>query len=350
MKPKTLILMGLAVTCGLGASYMTSQLLAERGPAEENKVAVLVTKRNISIGEPIRKPEEMFEKKEFTAGQEPKDALPAGEKELEALKGKLMKVSLRKGDHVTPNDVSGEGGLQIPEGHLAMGFPVTNVSAASGFASLPLSRVDVILTIKRSDDKTSRSKFLLRNVLVLAADTQVDRQTGLAAPASVVTFALKPSEVLTMQMAQQLGPLTLALRKPNDKKNDQDADDVTAESILAEVKKDQPTTAVAQLPLPAKQVEKTAPTVLPQTAAKPEAVKPVTPAPPVVAQATEQPKVVAPERPNHRLLNQLFQNGKHVQVHQQRLFQDGTPILDHDNQASGVAPPRKNAPKNQDDF
>ena len=31
MKPKTLILMVVAVTCGLGASYMTSRLLAERG-------------------------------------------------------------------------------------------------------------------------------------------------------------------------------------------------------------------------------------------------------------------------------------------------------------------------------
>ena len=30
MKPKTMILMGLAIVCGLGASYMTSRLLAER--------------------------------------------------------------------------------------------------------------------------------------------------------------------------------------------------------------------------------------------------------------------------------------------------------------------------------
>ncbi len=33
MKPKTMILMVVAVVCGLGASYMTSRLLADRSRA-----------------------------------------------------------------------------------------------------------------------------------------------------------------------------------------------------------------------------------------------------------------------------------------------------------------------------
>src|SRR5436305_1695536 len=40
MKPKTLILMVVAVTCGLGASYMTSRLLAERQTDDTDKVAI----------------------------------------------------------------------------------------------------------------------------------------------------------------------------------------------------------------------------------------------------------------------------------------------------------------------
>ena len=74
MKPKTLILMGLAVVCGLGASYMTAQLLAKRQPDEE-KVTVLVAKRNLSVGEAIRKPEDLFDPKQFVVGQEPKEAV-----------------------------------------------------------------------------------------------------------------------------------------------------------------------------------------------------------------------------------------------------------------------------------
>ena len=45
MKPKTLILMVVAVTCGLGASYMTSRLLAERQPEDTEKVKILVADR-----------------------------------------------------------------------------------------------------------------------------------------------------------------------------------------------------------------------------------------------------------------------------------------------------------------
>ena len=41
MKPKTLILMVVAITCGLGASYMTSRLLADRQPDDGEKISVL---------------------------------------------------------------------------------------------------------------------------------------------------------------------------------------------------------------------------------------------------------------------------------------------------------------------
>ncbi len=46
MKPKTMMLMVVAIGCGLAASYMTSKLLAERNNAqtEEPKVKVLVAK------------------------------------------------------------------------------------------------------------------------------------------------------------------------------------------------------------------------------------------------------------------------------------------------------------------
>ena len=43
MKPKTLILMGVAVVCGLAASYMTSKLL---GSAKEE---VLILKAKVAV-------------------------------------------------------------------------------------------------------------------------------------------------------------------------------------------------------------------------------------------------------------------------------------------------------------
>src|SRR2546430_3518288 len=75
MKPKTLILMVVAVTCGLGASYMTSRLLAERQPEETEKVPILVLKKNLDMGTTIKKVDDFFEVKQFTKGEEPKNAI-----------------------------------------------------------------------------------------------------------------------------------------------------------------------------------------------------------------------------------------------------------------------------------
>jgi hypothetical protein len=61
MKPKTMILMVVAIGCGLGASYMTSKLLAERGQQQgEQQVPVLVAKQKIQPWIPIKEPERLF--------------------------------------------------------------------------------------------------------------------------------------------------------------------------------------------------------------------------------------------------------------------------------------------------
>ena len=59
MKPKTMILMVVAVGCGLTASYMTSKLLADRGeqPPPEEKIKLLVTKTRVPKGTVLKDPE-----------------------------------------------------------------------------------------------------------------------------------------------------------------------------------------------------------------------------------------------------------------------------------------------------
>ena len=55
MKPKTMILMVVAVCCGLGASYITSKLLAERNNKGDSEptVPVLVAKGKVPAALPI---------------------------------------------------------------------------------------------------------------------------------------------------------------------------------------------------------------------------------------------------------------------------------------------------------
>jgi pilus assembly protein CpaB len=237
MKPKTMILMIVAVTCGLGASYMTSRLLAERNTVDDSeKVSALVARKNLEMGYLIKNPAELFEERQFTKGEEPRDGLL----DLTLLKGRQLKRPLRKGDHVSEDDLFEKNKVGIsgmlPEGHVAVGIRVSPENIAGGFASLPHSRVDVFSTQRRGDDKTSHSMLLLEDVLVLAADTNTSRDPDNKAQlATVVTLALKPEEVAKISLAKEYGPLTLALRGFGARKLDHEVK-VTLQDIVTGTK------------------------------------------------------------------------------------------------------------------
>jgi len=228
MKPKTMILMGLAVACGLGASFMTSRLLAERQPDEaKEQVRILVAKKNLDMGLMIKNTTDMFEEKSFGKGDEPKNAIVVPDNQfasvVDQLKGRQLKIARRAGDFISMEDLHdsasmGLGG-NLPEGHRAVGIRVNMEAIAGGFAALPHSRVDIIWTVRRGGDRETFSKILLENVLVLAADTTSQRDgDGRAMPASVVTVAVTPEQMLKVNAARETGSLSLALRKLGDTK------------------------------------------------------------------------------------------------------------------------------------
>src|SRR5689334_12611440 len=132
MKPKTLILMVVAVTCGLGASYMTSRLLAERQVDDSEKVDVLVAKKHLDMGLTIKKVDDVFELKKFVKGDEPRNAII----EVKDLQNRVLKRPLRAGDFVTGEDLLSDkdGGLSplLPEGYQAIGIRVNIQDIAAG--------------------------------------------------------------------------------------------------------------------------------------------------------------------------------------------------------------------------
>ena len=221
MKPKTIALMVVAVTCGLGASYMTSKLLAERTTEEVETVEVLVAKRTLNIGETLKNPQELFEFKKVPKDQEPRDAFV----KFEDLKGKMVKSPRRVGDYVFPDSLMGSKDAStffmenLPPGFRAVGQRVDLQGSAAGFANLPLSRVDVIHIVRRGDDASTYAQILLENVLVLAIDQATSRdESGKAMPGGIVTFALNNEDLLKLNVAREMGTLTLALRKFGDSK------------------------------------------------------------------------------------------------------------------------------------
>lgn len=218
MKPKTMILMAVAIVCGLGASYMTSRLLAERGngPQEAPKVSVLVAKKQLTVGNSIKKPQEMFELKEFTKGTEPKDAIA----NFEQLKGKFLKHNLRKGDFVTPRDIDDQQTiLDIPDGMVGVAIRVNEKSIAGGFASLPGTRVNIMWSLRGNQQVHAQCVTLLDNVLVVAAGTKNNANEEKSPMlANTVTVALTQEDAQKVMLAEETGTLSLTVRKGDDEK------------------------------------------------------------------------------------------------------------------------------------
>jgi pilus assembly protein CpaB len=216
MKPKTLILMVVAIGCGLVASYMTSRVIADKSdkPVEE-KVAVLVARQNITMGTVVKDPEKLFEEKQFTKGEEPKKAI----RSFDDIKNKILNKPLGAEQFVTADDLTDKenSGLSqfMTKGMRAVAIKVDAGSSVGGFV-LPHTRVDVVSVVKQNEHNTY-SKIILQNVLVLAVDTIQNKPDDKNAIVSnTVTLQVTPQQAEALTMATELGKLNLILRAYGD--------------------------------------------------------------------------------------------------------------------------------------
>jgi pilus assembly protein CpaB len=211
MKPKTMLLMVVAIGCGLAASVMTSRLIADRNSGAEEKIKVLVTKAKVPAFTLIKEPEKWFVEKELSATGVPKNAY----KTLQDVKDLRTFRALGEDVFVLPDDLvsadlHGLAAKLVP-GSRAVAIKVDAQSSVAGFV-LPSSRVD-ITWIPQRGGLEPEAVTLLQNMLVLAVDTlDAKEQEKRFAIGSTVTLAAKPEEASRLLLAQSLGDLRLQLR------------------------------------------------------------------------------------------------------------------------------------------
>jgi pilus assembly protein CpaB len=216
MKPKTIALLVVAITCGLGASYMTSRLLAERKETtEETKVPILMAKTKVPAYVVIKEPERYFEVREVAEGTFPSKAI----KSFDEVKGKSLQRPLNKDLPVTPDDLvsSDTMGLmaELPAGMRAVSIKVNPETIVGGFVQ-PKSHVDVVVVMRRGDDN-SVAKIILQNMLVLAVDVNDKQEEGKRNYlGTTVTIAAKPEEAAELALAVSMGEIRLTLRGAGD--------------------------------------------------------------------------------------------------------------------------------------
>jgi len=219
MKPKTMILMGVAVVCGLVASYMTSRLIAEN----KEEVKVLVVTQDVPAGTPIRDPEKMLTEKTVYKTQARANYVSADQ--IKSVKDWQIKSALKAGDQISRDDMidADKTGVdsRLPPGMRAVSVEIS-AGRASGGHIIPGTKVDVIHVVGGT------ARVLLENIPVLAIDknlTKTGDKQGM--DGSTATLQVDPSQALKIAEARSKGEMTLVLR-PN-------GDDTTSQSAKKDI-------------------------------------------------------------------------------------------------------------------
>lgn len=217
MKSRNVVLLALAIGCGLVAAFLTTKLGAS---GKTDTVPVLVAVKNIDQGTRLEKPEELFTHKQFT-----KDAVPPEFiDDVNQLRGKTLQRTLRPGSHVTIDDITQNNEIDLPvdektgEPYRAMGIKVTQESGVNGLIK-PGSRVDVVCVERLPNDRTI-STVILQYVLVVSVNDQMrpSEAQGPIKNVANVALAVKQQEGALLALASKRGELSLQLRSKDDKK------------------------------------------------------------------------------------------------------------------------------------
>ena len=205
MKQKNMILVAVAVACGLVAAVLTSYSTAGSKPKSEETVAVLVAAKDLPVGTWLKKDtiNDYVVVKDFPAGTAPQVFVA----NLDDLADKRVVRTIRKGDSFNPKDVSKSAAIAPPDGYGMMSIPCTLDETVTGFVQ-PGSKVNILASIpsKRQGDKATVVTFL-HDMLVLAVDgsSTITVDNPVSASVGTVSFAVTSSTAELLHAAKTRG-------------------------------------------------------------------------------------------------------------------------------------------------
>jgi pilus assembly protein CpaB len=219
MRPKSLLLLALALGCGLVASIGISQVMDRPTQVALETAPIYVAKHNINIGDPIDVA--MLSLQEW-----PKDKIPRGVvTSLEDLEGRRPRSTIIEGEPILEGKLLEPGQVADPIKAIPKGMRLKTiaVNAEKGVGLLgPGDRVDVQLFVRkdqRTGIETAKSKIILQNIRVFAIDQTVQRSPDGGEEKSIaktVSLMVTPEQASKLALAEEIGELNLIPRNPDD--------------------------------------------------------------------------------------------------------------------------------------
>jgi pilus assembly protein CpaB len=232
VKRQTLIALGVAIVLGLIAVLLANTYLTGREKqfvsSEQGRgmIRVAVASMPLAYGTDITP-----DKVKFV--QYPATSLPPGiyKSMAELLPGGKRRVALRTiqvNQPLLASDLTGEGqsasiAALLPDGMRAATVRINAVSGVAGFIKAN-DTVDVLITRQPiGPDGASQGKqvtdVLLQNIRVIAMGQDAAGAAGKPKVAGNVTLELTPLDAQKVALGQELGDLSLVLRKPGEDQN-----------------------------------------------------------------------------------------------------------------------------------
>jgi len=226
MKVKSLMMLVVAVGCGLVAMLGVRQVLNKGDKKVEVKTAnVLVTIAEIAPGTPLNESNVKF--KSWAIDQIPEGSIT----KLEEYKDRSIKTRAVPGEIVMKAKLSEQGvrgaSVEIPDGKRVFTTSVDMTKTHSGLI-LPGDFVDVYVTFtsrKPQGGMTTITKVILERVKIFATDNLTDAggTDSNQVKSKNISLLLAPREGAILKLAENKGEVHLALRAASD---DTDTEDV----------------------------------------------------------------------------------------------------------------------------
>jgi len=228
MRMKSLVLIFIALGCGLVASIGISQVMNRDGGAGGLEMEqILVALADIDIGTKLDAQNVKLE-------DWPKAKIPDGAvRKLEDVKDKFANARFFKGEPLHVNKISDtltNIANKVPAGYRAMPVKVEEDTVMKGIS--PGDRVDVMVVLRKNGNEIPETGAftILTNVRVFAVNTNTERATdakGEAQNFKTISLLVKPEHGRELAVAASMGKIMLTLRRPDEKDEVNGAEQVT---------------------------------------------------------------------------------------------------------------------------
>ena len=239
MRRQSLIALAAAVIIGLVAVYLANAYWSARDAqadsANRGNIRVAVAAVPLDYGMTITPDKVRFAS--YPAGSLPPGVYRTMAELLPQGKSRIALRPIQTNQLLLSSDLTGEGenasiAALLPDGKRAASVRINDVSGVAGFIK-PNDTVDVLITRQAIGDQRDAqvTDVLLQNIRVIAMDQQAANKDAQPAVARVATLEVVPLDAQKLALGQQIGSLSLVLRKPGEAQNVAYVDTVSLEDL-----------------------------------------------------------------------------------------------------------------------